>query len=319
MPWPRISRSALARVMLPRTARDAIPAVRRVGVVCGGVWLELARRSGWRRWLRRVSGGARARSIVRHQRRLRRRFAHHELLRARTDLRFAGNRADALHGARGAVRPDLSGMWVRRAAAARRRWLTCAIPSHRGCHLPPGQVHDLRPRVRSAVRDGNDLFQLHEPRQRVRGLHHDLHWQHRLPRRHASAVSKRLDRQHVRDVLHGSERRVRHAVVIGSDCRRSIARINSPIRNDEDDNGEDAVRFDGNPVAGRCFIVWIESLERRRRSWRGRERGNDRRWGTGRHERRRPRRWWCRSDGKRRGRRSCGTWWRRGHDGRPRR
>ena len=149
VPWPRIPRSAMARVMLPRTATDAIPTVCRLGVVCRGVWLGLARRSGWRRWLRRVSGGARARPIVRHHRRLRRRFAHHELLRAGTDLRFADNRADALHDARGAVRPDLSGVWLRRAAAARRRWLTCAIPSHRGCHLRPGQVHDFRPRVRS--------------------------------------------------------------------------------------------------------------------------------------------------------------------------
>ena len=179
------------------------------------VRLELARRSGRRRRcrrLRRVSGGPGARSIVHDERGLRRRLAHHELLRPGTDVRSARVRAGALLDARSAVRSDVSGVRVRRAAAVRRRRLASAISADGGRHLRPGQVHDVRSRLRRALRDGNDLFQLHQSRKHVRGMHDDVHRQRRLSRRRTSALSERFHRQHIRDVLHGIERRVRHAI-----------------------------------------------------------------------------------------------------------
>jgi hypothetical protein len=45
-------------------------------------------------------------------------------------------------------------------------------------------------------------------------MHDDVHRQRRLSRRHTSALSERLHRQHVRDVLHGVECRVRHSIAI---------------------------------------------------------------------------------------------------------
>ena len=177
---------------------------------CGSSSLGGAGRR-WRcRRLRRVSGGPGARSIVHDERGLRRRLAHHELLRSGAGVRSARVRAGALLDAGSAVRPTYPAC----GCAAQQPFADdgSRLQFHgRRASLASRAVHHVRSRLRRALRDGHDLFQLHRPRQHVRGMHDGVHRQHRLSRCRTSAVPKRFDRQHVRDVLHRIERRMRHA------------------------------------------------------------------------------------------------------------
>jgi len=171
-----ISRSQLACVMLSVAGNDARPTSDSPCPERGRVRFELTWRHGRRR-LRRVSGGAGARSLVLDERGLRRRLTHHQLLRPGASVRSTRIRAGALLDAGSAVRRDVSGVWLRRAAAGRGRRLASAIPADGRRHLRPRPVHHVRSRLQRTVRDRDDLFQLHQSRKHVRGVHDDVHQQ----------------------------------------------------------------------------------------------------------------------------------------------
>ena len=96
--------------------------------------------------------------VVHDERGLRGRLTHHELLRPGASVRSSRIRAGALLHAGTTVRRDVPGVRVRRAAAVRRRWLATAIPGHGGRHVRPGQVHDVRLRLRQPCAAGTTCF-----------------------------------------------------------------------------------------------------------------------------------------------------------------
>ena len=150
------------------------------------------RRSGrWRqrridrwRWRRRhdiaVPGGARAGSLVHDGGRLLRRRAYDQLLRSGAVHRLPQLGEDTVPDARSAVRSHLSALRLRGGPTDGRRRLTPAIRPTSRRDLSAGQVHDVRARLRAAVRSRNDLLQLLQSRPDIRGVHDDVRRQQRV-------------------------------------------------------------------------------------------------------------------------------------------
>ena len=95
------------------------------------------------------------------------------------------------------------------ATADRGRRLAAAVQPAGRRDLPSGQVHHVRTRLRRALRRGHDLLHLLESRQRVRGVHEDLHRQQSMHHRGAAAVSDGHVWKRRGQVLHRRERPVR--------------------------------------------------------------------------------------------------------------
>jgi len=72
------------------------------------------------------------------------------------------------------------------------------------------------------MRCGDDLLHLLQSPERIRGVHDELHEQHRLPRSRSASVSDGLVRQCRGDVLHSLQRRVRHEMKPEGVSRRPV-------------------------------------------------------------------------------------------------
>jgi hypothetical protein len=80
------------------------------------------------------------------------------------------------------------------------------------------------------MRCGDDLFQLFQSQQCVRGMHDDVREQHGLPGPRSAAVSNGLVGQHRGNVLHRRQRRMRHEVRPEAVSRLPIGSgVRSPI------------------------------------------------------------------------------------------
>ena len=191
------------------------------------------------------------------------------------------------------MRRDLSRVRVRGRTADDRRRLAPAIRRDGRRHLRARAMHHVRPRLRCPVRDGHDLLQLLESRERVRGLHDGVH---------ARAAGARTRRYHF-------VRTERPATRPACTARRPASRA---TQNEELERDERSQPYCGGPDGGSRFGVRIQSIRRQRRrgqrgwrsrrkqqwrrGWIGRGRGRERRaWRRRRHRRkRRQRRSECR-------------------------